>query len=432
MEKLARHVATQIMAENGGELSVQLSTRNEAYVLPASREFFELGQESLAAARLEAILQRVLPPGDPSSWSIWSVIIQNQMRAVACLSTDRWKDAAERVSDSLFEFNKFMANEANQGRPSWWLPVLWMLCRESRFLAKQADLEMELHRIEPTTMASLEERLKKCFGTCNNDKRANHPDSLRRGAVEVANQLFRVYFRLNKVPLCDGIIRGWERKSEVHAIPRAHLVTYKYFYGRIKFIGQEYGEAEKALTFAWQNTPRRFISQRRKILEYLVPTGLLQRRMVSRHIVSQYNLPLYQDLREACTSGDITLFRRLLQQNMLHFVRRGLYIALEALRLYPVMSTLFRQLHRIQLELADANAQQGHLSLDEMVAVLNALGQNIEIVELECMLCTMIYHGYIKGYVSHRYRKLVVNRAPTAKPFPIMPARDANQPNLAE
>jgi hypothetical protein len=42
-------------------------------------------------------------------------------------------------------------------------------------------------------------------------------------------------------------------------------------------------------------------------------------------------------------------------------------------------------------------------------------GTEMEIDEVECILATMIYRGYIKGYMSHEKQALVLSRG---NPFP--------------
>ena len=34
----------------------------------------------------------------------------------------------------------------------------------------------------------------------------------------------------------------------------------------------------------------------------------------------------------------------------------------------------------------------------------------MDMEEIECMLATLIYKGYIKGYISHQHSKLVVSK----------------------
>jgi hypothetical protein len=47
---------------------------------------------------------------------------------------------------------------------------------------------------------------------------------------------------------------------------------------------------------------------------------------------------------------------------------------------------------------------------------LKWLGEDVDTDEVECILSTLIYQGYIAGYISHAAKKVVVsNRAPFPK-----------------
>ena len=45
------------------------------------------------------------------------------------------------------------------------------------------------------------------------------------------------------------------------------------------------------------------------------------------------------------------------------------------------------------------------------------LGTQVDVGELECILATLIYNGYIKGYISHQKKFLVTAKA-DQDPFP--------------
>ena len=46
---------------------------------------------------------------------------------------------------------------------------------------------------------------------------------------------------------------------------------------------------------------------------------------------------------------------------------------------------------------------------------LKKLGLEMDMDEVECIVASLIYKGYIKGYLSHQHKKLVVDKK---DPFP--------------
>jgi len=56
-----------------------------------------------------------------------------------------------------------------------------------------------------------------------------------------------------------------------------------------------------------------------------------------------------------------------------------------------------------------------HLSLMELAKAFKWLGVPMELDEVECILANLIFRGYIRGYISHTNRVLVLSKS---NPFP--------------
>ena len=50
------------------------------------------------------------------------------------------------------------------------------------------------------------------------------------------------------------------------------------------------------------------------------------------------------------------------------------------------------------------------LDLKQFMRCLAAIGMDMDIDEVECVLANLIYAGYIKGYIAHQHGKLVVSK----------------------
>jgi len=48
---------------------------------------------------------------------------------------------------------------------------------------------------------------------------------------------------------------------------------------------------------------------------------------------------------------------------------------------------------------------------------MNAIGVEMDIDEIECVLANLVYKGYIKGYISHQHSKLVVAKGNAFPPL---------------
>lgn len=56
------------------------------------------------------------------------------------------------------------------------------------------------------------------------------------------------------------------------------------------------------------------------------------------------------------------------------------------------------------------------MKLDLMIRSFKLLGHPIDLDEVECILANLIYRGYVKGYISHTNRVLVLSKQ---NPFPV-------------
>ena len=58
---------------------------------------------------------------------------------------------------------------------------------------------------------------------------------------------------------------------------------------------------------------------------------------------------------------------------------------------------------------------QPHLSLVDVARAFKWLGLPMDYDEIECVLANLIFRGYVRGYISHTKRMLVLSKS---NPFP--------------
>lgn len=121
---------------------------------------------------------------------------------------------------------------------------------------------------------------------------------------------------------------------------------------------------------------------------------------------STYGLTEFVELGNATIRGDIGTFDRILHAHQANFVRLGVYLVLEQVKMIAYRN-LFLRIFKLQ--------NSTRLSLHTFVSALQWMGQETDLDEVECVLTNLIYQNKIKGYISHEKRFLIVSKT---DPFP--------------
>lgn len=93
--------------------------------------------------------------------------------------------------------------------------------------------------------------------------RSSDEDTKRLGILNLVNQLFKVYFRINKLHLCKPLIRAIDSSAYQDQFPMSQQITYRYFVGRKAMFDSDYKCADEFLSFAFQRCPRKFPKNKR-------------------------------------------------------------------------------------------------------------------------------------------------------------------------
>jgi hypothetical protein len=268
--------------------------------------------------------------------------------------------------------------------------------------------------------------------------------SKKWGALGVINTLFKIYFQIHNLRLCQNLIRAVESPAFPKALdgqtvarrkfPIAQLVTYKYFVGRLSLLNSDVARAERELAFAFERCPARAFKNKRLILRYLVPVRMALGVFASAALLRKYDLPYFVPLCRAVHRGDLREFEQQLAANQMRFIQHGSYLLVERSKMIA-----YRNFFRKVYELCE---RSNKLDLRRFKACLGVAGVAMDVDEIECVLANLIYSGYIKGcrpsrrrtrpappahppsprrrrYISHQHAKLVV-----AKDNAFPPLRD--------
>ena len=299
---------------------------------------------------------------------------------------------------------------------SWSLPAMHRLDLLLRMAAVRADAALKKSAAGggdiTTTQEAAVRVLQKSFTICISD-RAELKVSKKWGTLHVINNLFKIYFKLNKLTLCKNLIKAVDGSGFPKALygeelmgrsfPMEQLVTYHYFVGRLSLLNSQFGIAQDHLLFSFERCPAASYKNKRLILRYLVPVRLVLGVFASKELLTKYDLPQFVPLCHAVHRGDLRLFERQLDDYQHLFIRHGSYLLVERAKTIAYRN-FFRRVYSLHPE--------GTTKLDVAMLkrCLDATGVNLDHDEIECVLANLIYKGYIKGYLSHQHGKLVVGK----------------------
>merc|ERR1712098_718636 len=155
------------------------------------------------------------------------------------------------------------------------------------------------------TLEKASEGIMACFRVCAADARAGEDVTKRWGMLNLVNQLFKIYFRVNKLHLCKPLIRAIESSALKDRFSKSQLVTYRYYVGRKHMFDNNFKEAEEYLRYAFEKCDRDVKSNKRSILIYLIPVKMLLGQMPKESLLTKYGLDQFTGVMEAVKEGNV-------------------------------------------------------------------------------------------------------------------------------
>lgn len=293
---------------------------------------------------------------------------------------------------------------------NWLVPALHETCRNTRLTALAADAGQKDHAKLQGAVTLLQESFSKTL----NDRTEYDPNaplsqegSKKAGVLYIVNQLFSMYFRLNTLRLCKNLVRPIEsRQLHLKSNTMGDMVTYRYYVGRLNMFEDQYEAAEENLEYALAHCHMNAIANKKRILRYLVPVKLLRGRLPTAALLEKYQLVEFLPLVEGLRKGDLRLFNDGLVQYQDLFIRRGTYLLLEKCKMVCYRN-LFKRVYLIM--------EKHQIPLEQVARTFKWLGMPIDLDEVECILANLIFKNYVRGYISHAKRTLVLSKR---DPFP--------------
>ena len=325
---------------------------------------------------------------------------------------------------------------SSQKDDNWPLPMMYAVCLDLRRLAARADKQLEAKGGKPgATLEKAAEHLMSCFRTCAIDSKSAEDVTKRWGMLNMVNQLFKIYFQVNKLHLCKPLIRAIESSPLKERYPKAQQVTYKYYVGRKYMFDNSFKAAEEYLSYAFEHCHRESTANKRSILIYLTPVKMLLGHMPSQDLLSKYDLLQFRDVVTSVKQGNLLKLNDALEKNERFFIKCGIFLILEKLKIITYRNLFKKGRFLGVTDLSSESplpictgkympkfltvsllVKTHQIPIDAFLAALKMMKvEEIDGDETQCILANLIYEGRIKGYISHQHQKLVVSKQ---QPFP--------------
>jgi hypothetical protein len=184
-----------------------------------------------------------------------------------------------------------------------------------------------------------------------------------------------------------------------------------YYKGRLSLYEGQYLLAESYLEYAYHHIYNIEDMRNKKLtLLYLIPTKLFLGKVPTVNLLNRYQLIEFRDLVQAIKSGSIVLFEKTLEDHQTFFMKMGLYLLLQD----KLHNMVYRNLVKKVYQISDGT-QIHRLPFTTLHTAMKLLGSKITLDEVECILANLICKGFIKGYLSHSKRVMVLRKQ---EPFP--------------
>lgn len=385
-------IAAAVRENNGATLKELLDVNNRdarTAIFERSRDRYEWNPQQDVRNGLRSL-------HDPNG--SWQEIVTSHCRTLACLDKGRSEEAYVNLEASVLPFTK----EFREDKEAWLVAPLEGLAHNIRAVALAADAESRKAGRKTSTLENCGSSLQRVFAsaiTGNNMRK-------KVAVLEIVVTLFRIYFRLNTLRLCKNLIAAVEKLS-FDIFPASSRVKYKFFVGRLSIFDDQYEAAEEALEYSLRHCHRAAVHNKSRILYFLVPVKMLLGQLPTQTALQKYHLEEYADIVEAMRTGCVSKLDTSLEAQQWHFIRAGTYLVLEKLK----QAVLRRLLKRVVLLHAQRSPDRANqLPLAQMQLALKWQGVAVEMKEVECLVGNLIYRGYVKGYLSHTKKMLVLSR----------------------
>lgn len=289
-----------------------------------------------------------------------------------------------RVFEAWKEFsNQLIHGYKTYDIPAWTIPCLYVAAEYLRKFAIQADEQIKVNGDSSMLSTSYDDeimgdsdenhylqeaarQINQIFSTAISDRYPNFdPDreALRLSLTDiryssesrmwatyhVANTLFNVYFKLNRINLAKNLLRAIQTTPDIPELsqfPKSDQVTFNYYTGVLHFLEDDFDNAEKSFNEAWQMCDKKRATKHCEIiLAHLIPCHIMAKNEVpSQALLAMFPRleQLFGALSKAIKQGDLVSFDAAVEAGYRGFVKRRIYLAVQLARIM-VERNIFRK-----------------------------------------------------------------------------------------
>lgn len=270
--------------------------------------------------------------------------------------------------------------------------------------------------------------LARAFNIVISDKVPNDLDHSKKWALYyLANLTFRVYFKLKSTRLIPTMLANISKAGvRLSDFPMSQRVTQSYYLGRYHLYQLDLRRAERHLGFAFRNCAHVGINDEenevvhwnsRLILIYLTSCRLCLGRFPPLQLLQVYDLyDYFSPLMRASKMGDLTLLQDTMDSDLSEwYIKKEIYFLLKEKLTVLCWRSLFRRISLVAPQ--GSNPQQVRIHLKDVLSVVQNLTRDnsYDVLDLECVIASLMDQGYIRGYVHSPTKILVLSNS---NPFP--------------
>lgn len=344
---------------------------------------------------------------------LWAPIVFGHIHCCFLMNNQDYINAYQEQASCMGLLTKTLHSMKEE---NWMIPVVCSMARDLRLLAIAADRQNAFKNSGKSReglympyeyLEKAAEPLMGMFRVCANDVRTPIERSKRVAMMNLVNQLFKIYFKVNKIHLCKPLIRALENANIMEHFSLAQRVTYNYYLGMKSMFDSEYKNADQLLTQAFEKCHPASYKNKRLILVFLIPVKMLLGIMPTKSLLQRYDLMEFEPVVKAVKEGNLNELDQALASYSDFFWRYGIYLILEKLKTIAYRNVfkkvcLILMTHQVPTE-------------SFRVVLTYLLKEEITLEEVNCILANLIYEGKIKGYISLQHQKLVISKQ---NPFP--------------
>ncbi|RPA92869.1 hypothetical protein L873DRAFT_1817025 [Choiromyces venosus 120613-1] len=275
----------------------------------------------------------------------------------------------------------------------------------------------------------------------------------KAATIRLANDLFKLYFKVNQIRLCATIhsnIKTASIPSYLDLYSKSEQCTYHYYHGRHYFYADQFLNALSTFEFAYGLTRPGDHQQRKMIARYMIAAGIILGKFPSHALLARPECTglgdMFLPICHAIRLGDFRGFRRALGDEgpdsgrKQFWIRTELYLTLKLRCQILLWRGLVRRTFLLTRPEQIAMRKKGPPTLDmrhililakflhgpERVANPLFLGEGfhrdsdsdsssdfgddetsyyglpLEMVDVECAIISLLDQGFIKGYIARQ------------------------------